>query len=98
MTVVPCRAKTHPLRPCRSYFAPSGSARLSGAEMVEAPGTAPGSNGFITMAVYRHSRCRQDEYRRGGVGMQIHPDGAENRDSYRSESVKEGTKETGACR
>jgi hypothetical protein len=32
---------------------------LSGAEMVEAPGTAPGSNGFITMAIYRHSRCRQ---------------------------------------
>ena len=30
----------------------------SGAEMVEAPGTAPGSNGFITMAIYRHSRCR----------------------------------------
>jgi len=27
MTVVPCRAKTHPLRPCRSYFAPSGSAQ-----------------------------------------------------------------------
>ena len=24
--------------------------------MVEAPGTAPGSDGFITMTVYRHSR------------------------------------------
>jgi len=24
--------------------------------VVEAPGTAPGSDGFITMAVYRHSR------------------------------------------
>ena len=24
--------------------------------LVEAPGTAPGSAGFITMAVYRHSR------------------------------------------
>ena len=24
--------------------------------MVEAPGTAPGSDGFITLTVYRHSR------------------------------------------
>ena len=39
--------------------------------MVEAPGTAPGSNGFITMAIYRHSPCGRIEYRRGGRGMQI---------------------------
>jgi hypothetical protein len=26
-----------------------------GGEMVETPGTAPGSDGFITMTVYRHS-------------------------------------------
>ena len=33
---------------------------------VEAPGTAPGSEGFIPMAVYRHSRSfdRQTQYRR----------------------------------
>ena len=41
--------------------------------MVEAPGTAPGSNGFITMAIYRHSRCRQDQYRGAGRGMQMWP-------------------------
>jgi hypothetical protein len=27
---------------------------------VEAPGTAPGSDGFITTAVYRHSRHEDD--------------------------------------
>ena len=47
ITAEPYRAKVHPLRPRRSYFAPM---------MVEAPGTAPGSAGFITMAIYRHSR------------------------------------------
>jgi hypothetical protein len=71
MTVVPCRAKTHPLRPCRSCFAPSGSPSQKGEEMVEAPGTAPGSNGFITMAIYRHSRCRQGEYKGARTGMQM---------------------------
>ncbi len=65
MTVVPCRAKTHPLRPRRSCFAPIGSPR-EGEEMVEAPGTAPGSDGFITMAIYRHSPCGQLQYRRSG--------------------------------
>jgi len=30
--------------------------------MVEAPGTAPGSDEFITTVVYRHSRCRHHEY------------------------------------
>ena len=38
--------------------------------MVEAPGTAPGSDGFITMAVYRHSRCRQVEYKGWDAAMQ----------------------------
>jgi hypothetical protein len=70
ITAEPCRAKTHPLRPRRSYFAPIGSAR-GGEEMVEAPGTAPGSDGFITMAIYRHSRCRQGKYRPRTAGMQI---------------------------
>src|SRR5438270_5090798 len=46
ITAEPYRAKVHPLRPRRSYFAPV---------MVEAPGTAPGSAGFITMAIYRRS-------------------------------------------
>jgi len=34
---------------------------------VEAPGTAPGSEWFISMFVYRHSRRmrRQNEYKRG---------------------------------
>ena len=36
--------------------------------MVEAPGTAPGSNGFITMAIYRHSRCRHPNIGTGGGG------------------------------
>ena len=71
MTVVPCRAKTHPLRPRRSCFAPSGSPGLEGEEMVEAPGTAPGSDGFITIAIYRHSRCRHAQYRRWCEGMQM---------------------------
>jgi hypothetical protein len=30
--------------------------------LVEAPGTAPGSEKFITTAIYRHSRFRQIEY------------------------------------
>src|SRR5215831_8780954 len=47
ITAEPYRAKARPLRPRRSYFAPV---------MVEAPGTAPGSERFITTAIYRHSR------------------------------------------
>src|SRR5215468_10667506 len=46
ITAEPCRAKARPLRPRRSCFAP----------VVEAPGTAPGSDRFITTAIYRHSR------------------------------------------
>ena len=33
--------------------------------MVEAPGTAPGSDGFITLPVYRHSRVAPAEEYRG---------------------------------
>src|SRR5262249_56185187 len=50
----PCGAKARPFRPRRSYFAPAKtSARRA---LVEAPGTAPGSDRFIATAIYRHSR------------------------------------------
>jgi len=39
--------------------------------MVEAPGTAPGSDGFITITVYRRSRCRQVLYMAAGPAMQM---------------------------
>ncbi len=52
----PCRAKAHPLHPRRSYFAPAGTTHSQGWALVEAPGTAPGSERLITMAIYRHSR------------------------------------------
>ena len=78
-TVVPCRAKDHPLHPRRSYFAPINSSQglpcflsqmfclrsalnylardfLACGLLVEAPGTAPGSEWFIPMSIYRHSR------------------------------------------
>ena len=46
ITAEPYRAKARPLHPRRSYFAPI---------MVEAPGTAPGSEWLIATAIYRHS-------------------------------------------
>jgi len=53
------REKARPLRPRRSYFAPA-KARLGisplGWALVEAPGTAPGSEWFIATTVYFHSR------------------------------------------
>ena len=52
------REKTRPLRPRRSCFAPAEARpewRLRRA-LVEAPGTAPGSEWFIATAVYFHSR------------------------------------------
>ena len=74
-TVVPCRAKEHPLHPRRSYFAPINSPldvfnlgldcliciclilkQWANGLLVEAPGTAPGSEWFIPMSIYRHSR------------------------------------------
>src|SRR5262245_29734299 len=53
ITAEPCRAKARPFRPRRSYFAPADTARFR-AVRVEAPGTAPGSDRFITTAIYRH--------------------------------------------
>ena len=35
---------------------PPKAGKFTGNRMVEAPGTAPGSDGFITKPVYRHSR------------------------------------------
>src|SRR5262245_47987044 len=49
ITAEPCRAKAHPLRPRRSYFAPALGATSPlwslPRNLVEAPGTAPGSDG-----------------------------------------------------
>lgn len=39
--------------------------------MVEAPGTAPGSDRFITMTIYRHISCEHLLYRGGRALMQI---------------------------
>src|SRR5579859_4467359 len=48
ITAEPCRAKAHPLRPRRSYFAPARRQMTDHVcPRVEAPGTAPGSAGFI---------------------------------------------------
>ena len=68
ITAEPCRAKAQPLRPRRSCFAPSISHRLRWF-MVEAPGTAPGSDGFITLPVYRHSRIAPAGWNIGTSGM-----------------------------
>ena len=59
ITAEPCRAKARPLRPRRSYFAPAQTQHRDRGRLcawVEAPGTAPGSDRFITTAIYRHSR------------------------------------------
>src|ERR1700730_12289269 len=60
ITPEPSRAKARLLRPRRSYFDPvSGGLKTSSVvsppELVESPGTAPGSERFITTPVYRHS-------------------------------------------
>src|SRR5262249_12286064 len=54
ISAVPCRAKTRPLRPRRSYFAPP--ANFPPPALVGAPGTAPRAHGFIATAAFRHSR------------------------------------------
>src|SRR5712691_8534485 len=54
ITAEPCRAKARPLRPRRSCFAPVQTRPRRA--WVEAPGTAPGSEGFIATAIYRHSQ------------------------------------------
>jgi hypothetical protein len=66
ITAEPYRAKARPLHPRRSYFAPISCPPNRGGlrdtrpqpdgQMVEAPGTAPGSDWFIATAIYRHSR------------------------------------------
>ena len=61
MRRIPYRAKTLPLLPRRSCFAPITCLQRRRSwhmlwYMVEAPGTAPGSDGYITRGVYRHSR------------------------------------------
>src|ERR1700726_4158587 len=59
ITAEPCRAKARPLRPRRSCFAPAEAQRQMRMLLwarVEAPGTAPGSERFITTAIYRHIR------------------------------------------
>src|SRR5690606_9490262 len=38
--------------------------------LVEAPGTAPGSDGFITMTIYRHSPYGRIQHRHGGAESQ----------------------------
>src|SRR5215475_5671707 len=56
------REKARPLRPRRSYFAPAKTHFVGGPKpagpwvLVEAPGTAPGSEWFIATAIYFHSR------------------------------------------
>src|ERR1700742_814704 len=53
------REKARPLRPRRSYFAPAKTRdprRGVLRALVEAPGTAPGSEWFIATAIYFHSR------------------------------------------
>ena len=50
------REKTRPLRPRRSCFAPAETRFWLGRVLVEAPGTAPGSEWFIATVVYFHSR------------------------------------------
>lgn len=58
MSAEPYREKTRPLRPRRSYFAPAKSHPRMGSRwvLVEAPGTAPGSEWFIATVIYFHSR------------------------------------------
>ena len=50
------REKTRPLRPRRSCFAPAETRLWLEPALVEAPGTAPGSEWFIATVVYFHSR------------------------------------------
>jgi len=57
MTAVSCRAKDRSLPRVSSLFRPHKPKDISAlGEMVEAPGTAPGSTTLIPTAVYRHSQ------------------------------------------
>src|SRR6185295_17108148 len=71
VTSEPSRAKARPLRPRRSCFGPLSNSPVASGPwsslgfgpnelMVEPPGTAPGSDRFITTPVYRHSRPLRD--------------------------------------
>ena len=55
ITAEPYREKTRPLRPRRSWFAPAET-HPKERVLVEAPGTAPGSEWFIATVIYFHSR------------------------------------------
>ena len=55
-TAEPCRAKTAPLPRSSILFRPHRSRPAREGEMVEAPGTAPGSETSMSRSVYRHSR------------------------------------------
>ena len=59
-----------PFTPSSILFRPRGPPPQRG-KLVEAPGTAPGSDGFITMAIYRHSRCRHAQYKGAADRMQM---------------------------
>jgi len=61
--------KSRPFTPSSILFRPHRLLPKEG-EMVEAPGTAPGSDGFITIAIYRHSPCGQGLYKRSRWSMQ----------------------------
>jgi hypothetical protein len=78
ITAEPCRAKARPLHPRRSYFAPAKAQALWA--LVEAPGTAPGSDRLIATAIYRHSRLapapdniRRDRRGKKAAQGQEHP-------------------------
>ena len=56
VTAEPYRAKTAPLPRSSILFRPHRSRVKLREEMVEAPGTAPGSETLMSRGVYRHSR------------------------------------------
>lgn len=56
MTAEPYRAKTGSLLRTSILFRPQKPSQIRGPEMVETPGTAPGSVTSIPRSVYRHSR------------------------------------------
>src|SRR5271165_2276472 len=71
ITAVSCRAKDRPLGPPSNLFRPRRNPRPARV-LVEAPGTAPGSERLISTPIYRHSgRLRpQSLYRRLCAGWE----------------------------
>ncbi len=55
-------SKSTPFTPSSILFRPHWLPGQAG-KMVEAPGTAPGSERFITMTVYCHSSCEPSLYK-----------------------------------